>query len=323
MNAFACRSLVVLALVLFGACSGDDDDDDAGSAVERDSGAAPGGGSDAGSGATAKLFGAFTIEYQEALAGQAALAVASGQLFDADPKAAVTARLDTELGDCELLVPDFPACGTCDGVCVADGDCQPAPNPVDAGEVAIEGTRGGDVDLSRDSRMFFYQADAALAVPPCDEGADVTLRAPGFTATTPCIAPLALLTPEPVSVKTGAGVALAWTPPTGASDSRIKIKLDISHHGGKKGEIACDVSDTGAFELPEPLVSKLVALGVAAQPTIGLRREATAQASGQPNVRFTIVSPVERAVDTGFASCVGGEACPEGTKCDSNSKICR
>ena len=123
------------------------------------------------------------------------------------------------------------------------------------------------------------------------------------------------MTLAPIAVKSGSTVPLAWMPPTDASASRIEIKLDISHHGGKKGEITCDVPDTGSFALPEPLVSKLVALGVAAQPTIGLKRVASAQASGQPGVRLVIVSPVERAVDTGFASCVDGQACPDGTTC--------
>jgi hypothetical protein len=323
-----CAAAVLpVAAVLAGGCSSDGGDDDDGAAL-ADSGSAGGGtgGSEDGtggrSGSGAALFGAFTIEYREELAGVAAHAVVSGQLFDAGTTA-VQSKVDTEIGDCSLLVPDFPACGACDGICVADGDCQPAPMPVDAGDVVLEGARGGDVSLSRDMRMFFYQADSALAFPPCDEGAEVMLRAPGFSATTPCVAPLVLLTAEPVSVKTGSGVPLEWTPPREPSGSRIAIKLDISHHGGKKGEIACNVPDTGSFELPEPLVSKLIALGVAAQPTIGLKREATTQATGAPDVRFTIVSPLERAVDTGLASCLAGEACPEGTTCDSNTKLCR
>jgi hypothetical protein len=272
--------------------------------------------------ADTKVFGRFTIELKEELAGADAHATVSGQLFDA-ATTAVTSRLDTESGDCSLLVPDFPACGACEGVCVADGDCQPAPMPIDAGDLVIEGVRGGDITLVRDRRMFFYQAPSALEFPPCEEGGDVTLTGGGLDATIRCIAPLALTTPEPIVVKTGSAVRLEWAPPRDPSRSRVQIKLDISHHGGKKGEISCDVPDRGSFELPEPLVSKLVSLGVAAQPTIGLRREATAQASGKPGVTFAIVSSVERAVDTGFASCLAGQACPTGTACESNTKVCR
>jgi hypothetical protein len=323
--ALSSMPLLALALALsLAGCSGDDDDlaDDG-----ADAGAAgrvsAGSGGASGSGAVAsEAFGVFKIEYKEELAGTPAHATATGQLFDA-ATAAVTSKVDTESGDCSLLVPDFPACGACTGVCVADGDCQPAPVPIDAGNVVVKGTDGGDVTLNRDRRMFFYQARSALAFPPCKEGADVTLAGADFEATIQCVAPLELLTQEPVAVKTGSGVPLAWTPPEDASKSRIKIKLDISHHGGKKGEILCDVPDTGEFELPEALVSKLISLGVAAQPTIGLTREASAQASGKPGVRFTIVSPIERAVDTGFASCVEGEMCPEGTTCDSATKVCR
>jgi hypothetical protein len=344
--------VLVLALVLPGlalaACSQGDDDgyqgdtSDAGAPNAGNGGGSSGSGAGTGAGAGAgasgsgnagsdaaktDAFGSFTIEYKEELAGEAAHTTVSGQLFDA-ATAAVSSKLDSESGDCKLLVPDFPACGACDdGVCVADGDCQPHPKPIDAGEVVVEGTLGGDVTLRRNGRTFFYQTTSALAYPPCEEGADVTVTGgvsgAEFEATAKCVAPLALITPEPIAVKSGSAVPLAWMPPRDASDSRIAIKLDISHHGGKKGEILCDVPDTGSFELPEPLVSKLVSLGVAAQPTIGLKRLATAQASGQPGVELVIVSPVERAVDTGFVACVEGAACPDGTTCDTNTKVCR
>jgi hypothetical protein len=314
-----------LVLVLAG-CSSDANDEAEAPAGRGGAGAAGAAGQSAAGGRAAdsntKAFGRFTIELKEELAGADAYATVSGQLFDADTTA-VTSKLDTESGDCSLLVPDFPACGACEGVCVADGDCQPAPTPIDGGELVIEGIRGGDITLVRDRRMFFYQAPSALEFPPCEEGADVTLTGGGLDATTACIAPLALTTPEPIVVKTGSAVRVEWAPPGDPSRSRIQIKLDISHHGGKKGEIRCDVPDRGLFELPEPLVSKLVSLGVAAQPTIGLRREATAQASGKPGVTFAIVSSVERAVDTGYASCLAGQACPTGTACEPNTKVCR
>ena len=117
------------ALVLWVAgCSGDDDDD-TGATAGTSGSASASGSSGSGSGAAdAEAFGSFMIEYQEALAGAAAQAKVSGQLFDA-ATTAVTSKLDTESGDCSLLVPDFPACGACEGVCVADGDCQPAPLP--------------------------------------------------------------------------------------------------------------------------------------------------------------------------------------------------
>jgi hypothetical protein len=319
---------LVLVLVASGCSGGGDDDDRAGAAGNASSGSGgtssdAGGSANAGSSAAdGEAFGSFKIVLHEELAEAAAHASATGQLFDA-ATTAMTSKVDSESGDCTLLVPDVPACRACDGVCVTDGDCQPAPRPIDAGEVAIEGLAGGGVKLTRDRRMFFYQAAAALPFPPCQEGADVTLAGPDFDATVQCVAPLVLITQEPVVVKTGSAVQLEWAPPEDSASSRIAIKLDISHHGGKKGEIACDVPDTGSFALPEALVSKLISLGVAAQPTIGLKREATAAARGRTSVRFTIVSPVERAVDTGFRSCVGGEACPEGTTCDSNTELCR
>jgi hypothetical protein len=131
--------------------------------------------------------------------------------------------------------------------------------------------------------------------------------------------------PEPIPVLAHQAVNLAWTPPGRAGISRIQIALEISHHGGYKGEIDCDVADTGAFAIPEPLVTALVNLGRAGYPSVKVTRVATATAPTQPNVHLIVSSLVERAVDTGVISCGADPTmlCPTGMTCDDAAKICK
>ena len=87
--------------------------------------------------------------------------------------------------------------------------------------------------------MVVYQSPS-LAYPPCEAGASVTAAATGVSLRADCIAPLELSGPDPIPVKTGEPVHLTWVPAAQGAASRVRIKLDVSHHGGSKGEIDCD-----------------------------------------------------------------------------------
>jgi hypothetical protein len=149
----------------------------------------------------------------------------------------------------------------------------------------------------------------------------VSVSGSGFSITTKCITPLVLTTTVPIPVMSGQPVPLAWEPPGQAGISRINIKLDIAHHGGRKGEIQCDVADTGSFSIPAALVTKLVALGLAGFPTIGVKRITTATSTEQPGLTLVMAAPLERAVDTGVTSCLENTDCPNGGTCN-DAKIC-
>jgi hypothetical protein len=113
---------------------------------------------------------------------------------------------------------------------------------------------------------------------------------------------------------------LAWAPPGVAGISRVSISLEISHHGGFRGEIDCDVADTGTFDVPEPLVTALVARGQAGYPTVKLARAATATPPTQPHVKLVVSSGAELDVDTGVVSCgaAGSPPCAAGTTCQTD-----
>jgi hypothetical protein len=177
--------------------------------------------------------------------------------------------------------------------------------------VRVKGLGASELTISPDKMTRIYQPAASenLANPPCTEGAEVRIDADALSLQTRCIAPLVLSGPDPLPVRMGAPVHVTWTAPRDPSATRIHLKLDIAHHGGKKGEIVCDVADNGSFDIPEPLVTHLVGLGVAGFPTIVVTREASAAASAAPQLKLAMVSSLERAVDTGVKSCTEDKDC--------------
>jgi hypothetical protein len=181
----------------------------------------------------------------------------------------------------------------------------------------VQGLGTGDLVMDGGTRNV-YEPIAFLPYPPCVEGASVNLDAPGFSVQGRCVAPLAMVGPDPIPVASGRGTPLTWTAPSTSDISRVRLSLDISQHGGKRGEIVCDVPDTGSFEIPEPLITKLVDLGLAGFPEIVASRVSTATAPAQADVRLVISSPVTRAVDTGVKSCRDATYCAPGLACQDN-----
>ena len=242
------------------------------------------------------------------------------RFFDGPTPEALPLELDTEQGECELLVPLFPFCSEpcAPDACTADDVCTPYPKPLNAGTLAVEGL-GEALMLQPASAMHVYQSPS-LPNPTCTEGEPVTATVAGLTLQAQCIAQLELTGPDPIPVMTGQAVQVSWVP-AGAGDSKIRIGLDIAHHGGKKGEIDCEVPDTGSFEIPEPLVTKLVGLGLAGFPTISVTRVSVGADASQANVELTLASNVQRAVDTGVVSCQEKSQCAADQDC-LETKIC-
>jgi hypothetical protein len=75
------------------------------------------------------------------------------------------------------------------------------------------------------------------------------------------------------------------------------------------------VPDTGSFEIPEPLVTKLVGLGLAGYPTIKVNRVAVGVDASNPEVSLLLSSSLTRAVDTGVISYQDDVECPDGQTC--------
>jgi hypothetical protein len=203
----------------------------------------------------------------------------------------------------------------------------PYPDSQDVGDITVRGLDldTGSVTLEPFAPSFFYQS-AELAYPPCREGTPLHLESAAFTAEATCIAPL-IVDQDPVRVRTGEPVSLTWDPPGSAEDpsqstTRIQILLDISHHGGKRGDILCDVPDSGSYTIPQNMVAALVDLGLAGFPSVILTRRSTGTTT-LPEVNFIVAATVERPVDTGVHSCLNDEDCPGGQTCNRQTVTCR
>ncbi|HMI85200.1 MAG TPA: hypothetical protein VK550_13965, partial [Polyangiaceae bacterium] len=245
-------------------------------------GTAGAGGSDAGSGTG--IYGAFVATlFSEPPPAYTKLI---GQIYNGPQPPQQVLKLDAEEAGCQLLVPKAPFCmgGCMGGVCVDENTCMPYPMLVGVGTARITGFTGGELMLTEPSNKI-YQPTPTLPADACSEGGAIEVQTDKFTLQGKCVTSLELTAKlmEKIPVRTGMPVKVLWTAPGQAGISRVEIHLDIAHHGGKKGEINCDVPDTGSFDIPATLVTKLVSLGLAGFPTIDVKRVSRATASNEPN----------------------------------------
>ncbi|HWA76847.1 MAG TPA: hypothetical protein VG937_31150 [Polyangiaceae bacterium] len=277
------------------------------------------GGASSGTAAAGELYGSFTTDLVAAEPPE--IAALLGVVFDHPSPAAIPLEVETELDGCQLLVAKhalcIPSCGAA-GVCTAPDHCTPYPSPQNVGTVRVQGLGASEIIMNPDAR-YVYQPLEPLPFPPCSEGAAVTLHALGFEIEGRCIAPLARVGPEAIQVVSGSEVPLTWEPPGDPGVARVQLKLDVSHHGGKKGEIDCDVPDTGSFTIPEPLITRLVGLGLAGYPAMTVSRVSTATAQTERGVQLVMSSSVTRFVDTGVRSCRDETECGAGMACTNNA----
>lgn len=228
---------------------------------------------------------------------------------------------------CTLYTPASPLCDPSCGssaVCVSDDTCAPYPKSQSVGTITLTGAGDTPVEMTPiGSTSFNYQPKAStpLPYPPCTEGDELSLSVEGgsyqgFELTTRCIAPLEFK--GPIALVKDTPLQLTWGPPSDPTLARIQVKLNISHHGGSRGEIRCDVEDTGSLELPASMVNRLLELGVAGFPTIVLTRSVTGGVqSGEPkDVQFIMQQYVEVPVEIeGLISCNDTMLCPDGQTC--------
>lgn len=277
------------------------------------------------------LVGAFQIDVVPADDGAGYTSV-TGRVYDGPtPSALVWELADADEG-CELLTPRVPFClDPCGGgaVCVEDGVCEPYPKAQDLGGVRVDGaltTDGADsVALTMVSNTWLLPGAVDIAWPAFDEGAVVTVVADGseavsaFNLSSWGVPPLELLDGDRTLVR-GGGLALRWTAGGDPAHERVRIKLDISHHGGTKGMIVCLVDDDGGFDLPAPMVDGLLDLGVSGFPTVITTRQSTGSVTLEAGrVDLTVSTTVETPLEIpGVISCTDDAQCPEGQRCLSD-----
>lgn len=262
-----------------------------------------------------------------------------GKVSDAPRPPQIIWEVALEDGACRVETPRVPFCdGGCGAdVCAEDGVCLPYPAGQNVGEVTLSGVLlvSGETQIVLREVNKNYQAPAAtsFAFPSVVEGEDVKVHAtggeyPGFDLAAPGVAPLTLA-PADFELDVDKALELSWPAPSDPSRSRIRLKLDISHHGGTRGMIQCEAEDSGSLTLSAELVSELIGLGVAGFPTLLLTRVSTDTAGiPQGRVELTVSSKVEQPVTVaGVVSCNstsceadddGCIPCPDGSTCQAD-----
>jgi hypothetical protein len=304
--------------------SGGDPEGDA--AIGDDAGGSP----IPGQGDPKTLVGTFHVKVVPPTAQAAGSTSVVGKVYDGPTPSTLVWENPQVDGSCTLTTPRVPYCTTpCGGssACVEDDTCQSYPTAHDVGKVAVTGLKlaSGDSSFTMTAIASAYQppAGVALVYPPFGEGDAVNFVASGgyfdgFTLASQGIAPLALLT-KSVTLKSGEPLELTWTPGA-AGQATVHVKLDISHHGGSKGQILCDTDDGGSLTVSAALVKRLIDLGVAGYPSVIVTRHAVGSAVIAPGrVDLDIESVVEEQIGVeGLKSCTGDSDCSSGQHCQSD-----
>ena len=319
------------ALAFTSACSSSDDSSDAGKADTHDAATKPttdAGKSNAGSD---EVVGTFTISSIAPTDTEPdGHTTVLGKVYDGATPAQVVWEAGSKSGACQLSTPRVPFCNTpCGGsaVCVDDDQCQAYPTAHSVGAVKVSGvkTSAGASEFTMNPIANTYQpsGDTKLPFPAFSEGDAISVSAAGgdykaFTINAHGVDTLEL-DKDTYALERGKELALGWTAGKSASAS-IHIKLDISHHGGSKGMIECDTSDSGSLSIGADLIGSLLDLGVAGFPTIVVTRHDDGTASIAPGkVQLTVVSSVETAVTVpGLSSCSDDSQCPSGKTCQAD-----
>lgn len=253
-----------------------------------------------------------------------------GKVCDAPPIAGrmLAWELTAEEEGCQLLEPHAPFCDPpCEQglTCIEDNQCVSPETCFDLGTVTLQGlqTETGENLITLTPIKNVYQvAGVRLVYPPFSEGTPIRIETTGgeldaFSIESTGIAPLELLMDGDVLVAPDQPITLEWVPAGPTGKSRIEVRLDISHHGGQKGEIVCDIEDIGSFNVPASLVTQLLNLGIAGYPVIEIMRVAIGTVVTSPGRVLLKMQTIEsRQVQIpGLVSCSNDSDCPSGQAC--------
>jgi hypothetical protein len=339
-NFSASLFFLALAAGLSNGCSSSDGDEGSGSSTGGSSstgassnagGSSAGGSSSGGSQASGGggnpdvLVGKFTLEIVATSATEGTTGII-GKVYDGPTPSNLKWTVVTESGDCLLETPDVPfcdpACGT--EVCVDDNVCQANPTVKKVGDVNVTGLKAADgtsptFKLTEINGNYMKPPAVELSFPPFEEGDTVRFEAAGgevgaFALEATGIAPL-VVTSENLALDPASPFVLEWEPAGNPEGSTVYVKLDISHHGGTKGQVRCEVADNGSVSIDASLIEQLIDLGVAGFPTVRLKRSTGGSATVPAGrVELAIDANAELGVDVpGVVSCNEDSDCETGT----------
>jgi len=233
-------------------------------------------------------------------------------------------ELMAEEGDCKLLKSRNLFCdpGCVPGeTCGEEGACIPYPEALSVGSVTVTGLKTTETMEAKWGNH--YTNTGSLEHPAFETSASLQLSATGgdieaFGLQGIGVSPL-VISPgsKQVSASNGAGIALAWESGPSEEEVRIQIKLNINNHGSTNAWIACDVEDTGNFEISASLLSALYDFGVSGFPSLGLTRQSADSANLSIGcVEFLVTAEAVVTIEfEGVTSCTSDNQCPPGQSC--------
>jgi hypothetical protein len=306
----------------------------------------PPGGTGGGAGSSAGGFGgidASELPYQpcaaEASVGEFVIELADGftrvggDVYDAVLSSSVPDEL-ANAGDCRLLKAPVttcaPACPVATEVCSREGMCVALPRKHDVGTVTV---RGLVVPLQMQAnpvtRSYSNPAVPRLPHPGFLPGADLRIDTAGgdyapFQLRGWGISPL-VLSADVIDVRRGQPVRLAWQAPEAPGPARLNVQLNINFHGTNSAWVECEFADTGAAEIPAPLIDALFEQGLSGNPTLTAVRRSATSAEIEPGcVDMLVYSEVSTPVQVeGIVSCSTSSECPPPQQCLAVELFCQ
>lgn len=312
---------------------GSSNDSGASSSGAGKGGSSSTGGSSSGSGTTGsdELIGSFQVQVvaddEDPTTGSTSVI---GKVNDAPTPSTIIWDEVKEEGPCRLEKPRAPFCeGGCGAdVCVDDDVCQPYATGHSVGEVKLSGVTvtggGSELVLKEIAKSYQPPAGTVFTYPPFAEGDAISVQAAGgdysaFDLSAKGVAPVAFSSTD-FELDEGKALELAWNGAMDPQSSQVHIKIDISHHGGSRGQIECDADDTGALTISAELMTELIKLGVAGFPSVILTRASRGSAKIEVGrVELAVSSKTERIVTVaGYESCTADSDCPDDGVCQAD-----
>ncbi len=238
-------------------------------------------------------------------------------------------------------------------VCVAQDTCQAYPTLKNVGTVTVSGVAdtSGEMNVGLTNLSNSYQVPGAttLQYPGFSPGDPIKISTtcgdyPPFEISAKGIAPLTLTNGPPFNIAKDTSSSdptkyqaftLTWIPQDSVGDSGapseagIHVEINLSHHAGSVGHLACDVDDTGSLTISAGLISQLIGLGhIAGYPELDIQRISSGSAAvAHGSVNLVVESSITAPTLTveGYISCGDynvNVACPTGQVCNTTTKLC-
>lgn len=231
------------------------------------------------------------------------------------------------LGPCKLLKVETPQCIPDCGLgakCIATDNCMPEPDKIDIGIVTLNGLKYNGINMpftmEANRKLKYLMPQVQLDYPPVQENDTITLSATGsesippFTLKVRGIAPLVVLS-DSLLLADGQPITVQWLPPPVSGVSTITVRINISYHGGTKGEIQCQCEDNGSVTIPGVMLDELKSYGIAGWPVVDITRKSSA-VDENTGVQLVVETTVTRLLMIpGLQSCNGQGECPAGQEC--------